>query len=181
MDEAQQSRIPQPNPARLAAATTAVLVLDLTAPSETPSPARQKFLADVGDFLERARGAEVPVIFTGTYSQRGAPADPILKRRELEPLCYPDGFDKFTGGELRRLLEERRAQNLVVTGASTNVCVMYTATTAARNYHYNVYIPLDGVYSEIAYHHEYALHQLSVLPTSATPVRFTTLSTIEFD
>jgi nicotinamidase-related amidase len=145
-----------------------------------PEPARQTFIANVADFLEKARSAETPVIFTGMYAQRDAPVDPILQRRRLEPLFYPDGFDKFTGGELQGLLEERRVQNLVVTGASTNICVMYTATTAARIYHYDTYIPLDGVYSEIAYHHEYALHQLSVLPTSATPLRFTTLSMIEF-
>lgn len=181
MDQRQQSRIPEPHPARLEVATTAVLVLDLTTPATAPEPARQQFIADVGGFLEKARGAQVPVIFTGMYSQRDAAPEPLLERRETEPLLYPDGFDKFTGGELQRLLVERRVQNVVVTGASTNICVMYTATTAARIYHYNVYIPLDGVYSEIAYQHEYALHQLSVLPTSATPPRFTTLSMIEFE
>jgi hypothetical protein len=39
-----------------------------------------------------------------------------LQRRENEPVIYPDGFDKFTGGELQRILEQKGIKTLVVTG-----------------------------------------------------------------
>ena len=180
MRETEPSRVPPPSPARLEAATTAVLVLDLTAPREPPDAERAKLLANLGAFLERARAAAVPIFFTGIVLQIGAPADPALERRESEPLQYPDGFDKFIGGGLQRWLEDRGTKTLVITGGATNVAVMYTATAALRSYHYQVVIPADGVYSPDAYRYEYALYQLTVLPGGTPPAQFTTLGMIEF-
>lgn len=180
MSERGQSRIPSPRPVRLESATTAVLVLDLTAGSEPPDAAHARYLADLGGFLERARSAGVPIIFTGTVRERGAPADPALKRREAEPLLYPDGYDKFIGGDLQKLLVERGARTLVITGGATNFAVMYTATAAIRNYRYPVVIPIDGVHAAEPYRQEYALYQLSILPGGVTPPRYTMLNMIEF-
>lgn len=110
----------------------------------------------------------------------GVLPDPRLKRRDTEPILWPDGFDKFIGGDLQGLLEERNAKSLVVTGGATNVAVMYTVTGAARTYHYPVVVPLDGVYSADPYRDEYSLYQLTVLPGGATIPRFSTLAMIEF-
>ena len=41
------------------------------------------------------------------------------------------------------------------------------ATTAARIYKYDVVIPLDGVNAKRNYEHEYAIHQMTILPASA--------------
>jgi nicotinamidase-related amidase len=66
-------------------------------------------------------------------------------------------------------------------GSATNFAVLYTATTAARIYRYNVVIPLDGVNAKRRYEHEYAIHQLTILPASAhKQFRFTNLKLIEF-
>jgi nicotinamidase-related amidase len=180
MRQAQPSKIPPATPLRIEATTTAVLVLDLTAGPHEPDATRAKLLAELGVFLERARSSGVPIIFTGTVRELGAPAEPVLKRRDGEPLLYPDGYDKFIGGDMQRLLEERKAKTLVVTGGATNFAVMYTATAAIRNYHYQVVIPIDGVYAADAYRHEYALYQLSILPGGVTPPQYTMLRTIDF-
>ena len=138
----------------------------------------------VGQFLERCRAANVPIIFTTSKSGQGTPEGKVataLKHRSQEPLIFPDAFDKFAGGELERFLADHHVRNLIIVGSSTNNAVMYTASAAARVYHYNVIIPLDGVNTRNPYEHEYAIHQLTVLPRgSATPVQFSTLSAIEF-
>lgn len=180
MNESGQSRIPSPSPVGLESATTAVLVLDLTASAEPPDAGHARYLANLGGFLERARTAGVPIIFTGTVRELGAPAAPALKRREAEPLLYPDGYDKFIGGDLQKLLAEGGAKTLVITGGAANFAVMYTATAAIRNYRYPVVIPIDGVHAAEPYRQEYALYQLSILPGGVTHPTYTTLDMIEF-
>jgi nicotinamidase-related amidase len=175
-----ESRIPNPKAARLDARHGAVLVLDMTLYTSGPNPHHEPILAALAEFLERARQAHVPVIFTGARTQLGQPVEPALKRRPEEPLIYPDAFDKFKPGELRPLLDRHDVKELVITGGAVNMAVMYTATAAARDEHYQVYIPLDGVYAHDAYRYEYALYQLTVLPGATIPPRFTLLADIEF-
>jgi nicotinamidase-related amidase len=174
------SRVPTPAPARLEAATAAVLILDLTASPEGPNPVHETILPHMAEFLERARSARVPIVFTGARTQLGRPIEPALRRRDHEPLIYPDAFDKFKPGELQPLLAKHGVKDLVIAGGAVNMAVMYTATAAARDLHYQVYIPLDGVYSHDAYRYEYALYQLTILPGSTITPRFTRLAEIEF-
>jgi nicotinamidase-related amidase len=172
------SRIPPAQPARLDPAKTAVLVLDMTLYTSGPNPHHQAILPALAEFLKRARNAGVPIVFTGARTQLGQPVEPALEHRPGEPLIYPDAFDKFKPGELRPLLDQHQPTDLVITGGAVNMAVMYTATAAARDEHYQVYIPLDGVYTPDAYRYEYALYQLTVLPGATIPPRFTRLADI---
>ena len=137
----------------------------------------------LGGFLERVRAASVPVVFTISLQFRGTPlgeAAAPLKRRDTEPVLYPDAFDKFAGGELQAILSAAGTENLIVVGSLTNVAVLYTATAAARVHRYNVVIPLDGVNAKSAYEHEYAIHHLTVIPAGAADrMRFTRLDMID--
>ena len=73
-------------------------------------------------------------------------------------------------------------RSLVIVGSATNFAVLYTATTAARIYKYDVVIPLDGVNAKRNYEHEYAIHQMTILPASAhKQFRFTKLGMVEFE
>lgn len=176
--------LPQPRPLTLDSKTTAILVLDLNARCDDPKQVCSKITAPLGDFLEKARAARVAIIYTVSAAARGKPLGELaipLKRKEGEPIIYPDGFDKFVGGELQKLLKEKGAKTLVVTGSSTNAAVLYTATTAARMYRYKVVIPMDGVNANTHYEHEYSLHQFTVLPSNANKqFQFTNLSMITF-
>jgi nicotinamidase-related amidase len=138
----------------------------------------------VGEFLEKARAAGVPIIYTVSASAKGKPIGELavpLKRKEGEPVIYPDGFDKFVGGELQVWLKEKGAKTLIVTGSSTNSAVLYTATTAARIHRYGIVIPMDGVNAATQYEQEYSLHQFTVLPAEANKLfQFTRLSMITF-
>jgi nicotinamidase-related amidase len=175
---------PQPSSATLDKGSTAILVLDLTVRCDDPEQVCSQLVGGVSAFLDRARAAGVPVLFTGTHGDDEKPEGRVatgIQRRETEPVLYPDGYDKFMGGELQQLLNSRGVRTVVVIGSSTHLCVMYTATTATRAHGYNVVIPLDGVNTRNPYEHEYALHQLSVLPGAASErVQFTTLPEIEF-
>jgi nicotinamidase-related amidase len=176
--------VPEPTAIALDRMTTAVLVLDLGTRCDDPGTPCGELLPTVGKFLERARAGGVSIVFSLSLRDRGTSLGVVastLKRRENETIIYPNSFDKFFGGELRDALQQRGANNLVITGAATNVAVMYTTTTAVRVYKYHVVIPVDGVIAASHYEQEYALHQLHALPAgSITPVRFSTLPAITF-
>jgi nicotinamidase-related amidase len=175
---------PEAEPVEVDRRTTAVLVLDMSARCEDPELTCHALLPGLAAFLDQARGAAVPIIFSVSASQRGTPMERVagpLRRRATEPVIYPDGFDKFTGGELQRHLEPRGIKTLIITGSATNVAVMYTATGAARIHRYEVIVPVDGVNARTQYAHEYALYQLSVLPGGVSKrVHFSTLATTTF-
>ncbi|HEX9445665.1 MAG TPA: isochorismatase family protein [Candidatus Binatia bacterium] len=175
---------PEPKPLALDAKSTAILVLDVSARCHDPKQVCHKLAPPLGEFLEKARAASVPVIYSVSASAKGTPLGEVaapLKRRDSETVVYPDAFDKFTGGELQALLKEKGAKTLVVTGASTNSAVLYTATTAARMHRYNVVIPMDGVVAASKYEQEYSLHQFTVLPSEANKLfQFSNLGLITF-
>jgi nicotinamidase-related amidase len=175
---------PQPEPLRLDSKTTAIVVLDLSARCENPNEVCARLMEPLAEFLETARRASVPILYTISAAGRGTPLGDVaapLKRRQSEPVLYPDAFDKFMGGELKAELAKCNCRSLIITGSATNFAVLYTATTAARIYRYDVVIPLDGVNARRQYEHEYAIHQMTILPASAhKQFRFTNLPMIEF-
>lgn len=175
---------PEPKPVTLDSKTSAVLDVDLSARCHDPKQVCSKITASVGEFLERARAAGVPIIHTVSAAAKGTPLGEVaspLKRKESEPVIYPDAFDKFAGGELLAFLKEKGAKTLILIGSSSNVSVLYTATTAARLHRYNLVIPMDGVNANTRYEQEYTLHQFTVLPSDANKLfQFTNLSMITF-
>jgi len=175
---------PEPQSIILDKRTTAIAVLDLSVRCEATDEVCNKLMSPLGDFLERARHAAVPILYTISATGKGTPLGEVagpLKRRTSEPILYPDAFDKFMGGELKAELDKHNCRSLVIVGSATNFAVLYTATTAARIHKYEVIIPLDGVNAKRNYEHEYAIHQMTILPASAhKQFRFTKLAMIEF-
>jgi nicotinamidase-related amidase len=173
---------PEAKPLTLDTKTTAILVLDLNARCDDPKQVCSKITAPLGDFLDKARTAGVPIIYSVSASAKGKPLGELavpLKRKETEPVIYPDAFDKFFGGELQAFLKDKGAKTLIITGSATNNAVLYTATTAARMHRYSIVIPMDGVNTNTKYEQEYALHQFTVLPSEANKLfQFTNLSMI---
>jgi len=175
---------PQSKPVTLDAKTGAILVIDLNARCENPKQVCSKLMPGVGAFLERARKASVPILYTVSDSAKGKPIGEIakpLKRRPDEPVFFPRGFDKFFGGELDKPLKDWGTKTVVCVGSSSNVAVLYTATSAARMYELDVIIPIDGMNTRSDYEQEYTFHQLSVLRGGAEKrIHFTTLEQISF-
>ncbi len=175
---------PEPQPLKLDSKTTAIAVLDLSVRCEDSKEVCSKLMQPLGELLERARQATVPILYTISAAGQGTPLGAVatpLNRRASEPILYPDAFDKFMGGELKAELDRCKCRSLVIVGSATNFAVLYTATTAARIHKYEVVIPLDGVNAKRNYEHEYAIHQMTILPASAhKQFRFTKLGMIEF-
>ncbi len=175
---------PEPQPLKLDVKTTSIVVLDLSRRCENPQEVCSKLMLPLAEFLGRARQASVPILYTISAAGKGTPLGEVaapLKRKESEPVLYPDAFDKFTDGELKAELDKRNCRSLVIVGSATNFAVLYTATTAARMFRYDVVIPLDGVNAKRNYEHEYAIHQMTILPASAhRQFRFTQLRMIDF-
>jgi nicotinamidase-related amidase len=175
---------PEPKPVALDAKSTAILVLDLNARCHDAKQICYQLTPRLGEFLEKARKASVLIVYSVSASAKGTPLGEVaspLKRRDNEPVIYPDAFDKFVGGELQSLLKGKGIKTLVVTGASTNAAVLYTATTAARMHRFNVVIPMDGMVANSNYEQEYTFHQFTVLPSDASKqFQFTKLEMVGF-
>ena len=173
----------KPESVVLEARGTAVVVLDLNTKADTASQPSQPLIRPARAFLDKARAASVPVVFTVVVWEKDTPDGAVaeaLARREREPVFYPNGYDKFIGGELRALLEGWGTDTLVFLGGAANFALLYTATTAARAHGYAVVVPMDGIYAHSDYEMEYTLHQFTVLPRAAGRFRFSRLAAVEF-
>jgi nicotinamidase-related amidase len=175
---------PEPKPLTLDSKSTAILVLDLNARCDDPKQVCSKITTPLGDFLDKARAAAIPIIYSVSAAGKGKPIGELaaaLRRKESETVIYPDAFDKFYGGELQAFLKDKGAKTLIITGSATNNAVLYTATTAARMHRYSIVIPMDGVNASSRYEQAYAIHQFTVLPSEANKLfQFTNLSMISF-
>ncbi len=178
--------IPAPKPVTLEAKKTALLVLDQNEQARDPKlfPSAHKLIPALTKLLAKARGKGVYVIFTYSLNLKGTPDGKIYSgynRKESEPVLTPDAFDKFQDSELQSLLDAKKVDTVVITGSRSNICVLHTATTAARFYKYNVVIPTDGVEAESRYDYEYSLHHLATFPGGVSKkVTFTTVDGIAF-
>ena len=150
--------------------TTALLVLDLNARCESSEERCFQLIEPVAKFLERARQANMFIVYSAADRYRGTPQARMphaFKQRDDEPVIFPAAFDKFYSGELQPMLQKRGVQTVIASGASSNQAVMYTATAAVRPFGYDCVIPVDGLIARGDYEHEFTLHQFTILPGGA--------------
>ena len=176
---------PQVEPVTITAEKGALLVLDLSEDCADPNHPSHRLVPGMSKFLDKARAAGALVIFTISASRKGKPEGQVysgFKRRPSEAVFFPDGFDKFAGGELQSLLElYEDIDTLIITGCRSNICVLPTAIKAARELNYNVVIPIDGLAALTDYEQQYTLYHFTVLPARAAQrFTFTTLDMISF-
>ncbi|MBI4333879.1 MAG: isochorismatase family protein [Chloroflexi bacterium] len=175
--------LPQPHPVTVDPGRTALLVLDLTNRCNDPAQVASRIAPRVKNFADRARAAGVLLIYTIMASGRDTPVGQVwdkFGRLPGEPVLAPDAYDKFTGGEMRDVCEKSGVRTVIITGASSNFAVLYTATTAARVCRYNVVVPVDGIIARSRYEDEYTLYQFTVLPGVSQLFSFTNLGDIAF-
>ena len=111
---------------------TAVLVIDVQNGVVGEAYERDAVVANVGTVVEKARAAEVPVVWVQHESENLAQGSeewkivPELTPEESEPRVeksYPDSFEETT---LEPLLADLGVGRLVVVGAQTDECVRST-------------------------------------------------------
>jgi nicotinamidase-related amidase len=150
--------------------TTALLVLDLNCRCENPEERCNQLIDPVAKFLERARQANMFIVYTAADRYKGTPEARMphaFKQRDDEPVIFPPAFDKFYSGELQPMLQKHGTKTVIACGASSNQAVMYTATAAVRPFGYDCVIPVDGLIARSDYEHEFTLHQFTILPGGA--------------
>ena len=176
--------LPQSEPVAISAEKSALLVLDGSQRWGNPELPCHTLVPGMTKFLDRAREAGIPIIYTISAQLKGTPEGQVysgLKRELSEAVIYPDGFDKFTGGELQGLLNRYDVDTLVITGYRSNISVLHTATKATRELKYKVVIPIDGITALTDYEQQYTLFHFTVLPAGAAELyTFTTLDMISF-
>lgn len=177
-------KLPRPAPANLDAKTTALLVLDLSNRCNDPAQVCGQLVPRIKEFLPKTRAAKVFTIYTVSASAKDTPQGKVWDNFGAlpdEPVIAPDSIDKFWTGELGPMLQKRGIKTVIVTGASTNNAVLFTAASAARMLGFNVVIPMDGVIAKNSYESEYPIYQLTVMPSGADKrFSFTTLEGISF-
>lgn len=169
---------PVPEPLALDPATTALLVLDLGARCDDIAQPCNRLVPVINEFLPRVRESHVLTIYN--VGQDGSVWSGFEPLGPAEIVTQNAGPDKFFGGELDSLLRAAGIKTLVITGASANGAVLYTATSAVRNYGYDIVIPLDGTVAAGDYEYEYSMHQYFVVPGMRDQTRFSTLDLIGF-
>jgi nicotinamidase-related amidase len=111
---------------------TALLVIDVQRDVMEKAHDRDGVIANINTLVDKARNADVPVIWVQHSDDRLVPGTPgweyvpELQRDESEPLVHKSYGDSFEGTDLEQLLAAHRVGHLVVSGASTDACVRST-------------------------------------------------------
>ena len=147
-------------------ATTALVVVDMQNDFVTEGgtlvvPDAAATVPAIATLLARARAAGMPVVFTQDTHRDGDPEFAIwpahalegswgweivggLAPRAEETVLRKPRYDGFYGTPLDHLLRLWGVQTLVICGTVANICVHYTAASAALRW-YDVVIPRDAV------------------------------------
>lgn len=120
---------------------TALLVVDVQNGVVGGAHNRDGVIANIGSLVERARSADVPVVWVQHHDD-DLPRDsdawqyvPELVPDASEPVVHKTYGDSFEATPLEDLLAERGVGRLVVTGAQTDACIRSTLHGAfARGY-----------------------------------------------
>jgi len=177
--------LPQAKAITVDVTKTALLVLDLTASCADPDHPSYKLVPGMSKLLDKVRATGMLVVFTVSLRLKGTPAGEVyagFNKRPSEAVLYPDGFDKFTDGELGSLMKTYGdVDTLIMTGCRSNICVLHTAVKAARELNYKVVIPIDGLAAITDYEEQYTLFHLATLPSPWSDyISFTKLDMIDF-
>ena len=165
-------------------ARTALVVVDMQNDFVSPGgsllvPDAAATIPAIGELLGWARREGARVVFTQDTHRPGDPEWQIwpeharegtwgwqivdvLTPREEEVVIRKVRYDGFYGTELDHLLRLWGTRTLVICGTVANICVHYTAASAALRW-YRVVIPRDGVSALNAFDLEASLRQTAFL------------------
>ena len=111
---------------------TALVVIDVQQGVVTGAHQRDAVVANIGNLVDRARDAGVPVVWVA-HSDDDMPRDgddwqyvPELVRQEQEPLVHKSHGDSFEGTDLEAVLASAGVGRLVVAGAESDACIRST-------------------------------------------------------
>jgi nicotinamidase-related amidase len=164
----QLPAIPAPVPVSLDRKTAALLVLDISNAICPPRPACLASVPVIESLLDKARAANVPVIYSTTPSPKGpVPMLAAVAPRPGEPVVAARA-NKFLDTNLEQLLKQRNVRTAVIVGAAANGAVLYTSFHANAK-GFTVVVAQDGISSGPAFDTFLARYQLLNQPGFANP------------
>ena len=169
---------------QLDAATTALVVIDMqndfvSDGGSLQVPDARATIAPIRALFEQARGAGARVVYSQDTHGEGDPEFRIWPEHAREgtwgwqivdELAPQDGdtvvrkprYDAFYDTDLEELLEQWGTRTLVICGTVANICVHYTAASAAIRW-YDVVIPRDATSALERFDLESSLRQTAFL------------------
>ncbi len=111
---------------------TALLVVDMQNGVIAQAHARDAVVAKVGALVDKARRAQIPIIWVQHADEQLAKGSdawqivPELVRRDAEPLVEKHHGDSFEATSLENVLSALRVGRLFVSGAQTDACIRST-------------------------------------------------------
>jgi len=165
-------------------AYTALVVVDMQNDFVDPEgalfvSASRKTIPAIKRLLALARETEMTVCFTQDWHTPDDPefaiwgshavADtwgseiiPEFALREGEVVIHKQQYDAFFGTDLAQILRERGIRDVIICGTVANICVHYTAASAALR-GYRVILPTDAISALARFDMEATLRQTSWL------------------
>ena len=142
-------------------------------------PDAERTIPPIRRLLDLARGSDMKVVFTQDTHNDGDPEWKIwgehcregswgwqvvdeLAPREDEATVRKPRYDAFYGTQLEHMLRLWDVDTLIICGTVANICVHYTAASAAMRW-FNVVVPRDCVSSFNAFDMEASLSQTATL------------------
>lgn len=139
--------------------------------------AAEAIVPNIRKLVDFSRSRGIPVIYAvdqhypgidkelelwGPHAVKGGPESKVI--RELEPIdsdyvVCKRRYDAFFGTDLDTLLRELKANNLIITGIHTHICVQQTAAGAFYR-GYNIIVPIDCVAAASKDWHERGLEYM---------------------
>ena len=111
---------------------TGLLIIDVQRGNTDGAHDRETVIANIGTVLDRARQAGAPIVWVQHSDEHLVEGSdewqyaPELRRDEAEPLVHKHYGDAFEETDLEAVLAERGVGRIVVTGASTDLCIRAT-------------------------------------------------------
>lgn len=112
---------------------TALLVIDVQEGVVGAAHARDAVVANIGTMVDKARAAEVPVVWVQHSDDQGLTQGsdawryvPELVMGAGEPVVHKRYADSFEETDLEQVLADARVGRLVVSGAQTDECIRST-------------------------------------------------------
>ncbi len=131
---------PDPVAVRIDAATTALVVQDITEPTCGPQPKCREMLPRLGELVARARTAGVLVAYTSGAA--GGAVLPEVSPAPTDPVVQ-SGQNKFWNTALDEILRARGIRTVILCGWRANGSILFTSH-GATNLGYTVVVPVDG-------------------------------------
>jgi nicotinamidase-related amidase len=180
-DQVKAPQVPVLIAPNVKASETAFLLLDIEQATcnQESRPRCVSALPAMAAFLEKARSAHVPVLYSNTGRGSRETILAPVKPKDDEPI-FKSTVNKFLGTKLDEYLKAINVKTVIVCGTTASGAALHTATAAAQA-GYQVVLPIDCVTGTTLYEEQASVWILLNGPGTARVTTATTLDAIKIE